>query len=562
MTDFVKKYKVFLTISIFLFVIFIQVVTSMRRESPTYDEVIHMPSKLVIPNRAWNERDPLGFGHTFLYLYNNNADQIVFWSRIPIVLLSMLLAFFVFKWAEELYGFWGGFLALFLFSFEPNILAHSRLSTSDLGVAVFIFIAIYRFLKFVKNPTKLNLIWAGITFGLAQASKFSAPLIIPIYLLLIIVLTINSDYEFVSPVKIPKKFKGKSLKFYLLFVNFIIILFLSYLVIFVSYGGKVGPIYSLKAHGGEHPWFVAKVIPQKFETVRKAVYYVLEEIPVPANEWFRGLLRQFEHSRFGQPGYLMGKSSETGWWYYYIFAFLIKTPIALLILIGVSLVSVLKARTPKYPPSIPPLTRGDIGELAPLSRGETEGSKEVSQFPPLTKGGEGGFLDKRLDFYFIIIPIAFFILISFFNKIAIGLRYLLPMYPFLFVLAASVVKIKINAYFNEFAGGPENGYKYLVDSNLDWGQDLKGLREYQVKNKLGKIKLSYFGTANPDYYKLNYVLLDNDKEGHSYSSGIYAISATNFTNALVNDKERFSWIKKKYKPVVKIGYSIFVYDIK
>ncbi len=172
------------------------------------------------------------------------------------------------------------------------------------------------------------------------------------------------------------------------------------------------------------------------------------------------------------------------------------------------------------------------------------------------------------------------------NKISIGIRYILPLYPFLIVYASKLLSLKkgriLNAliillciwylvgtasicphylaYFNELVGGPDNGYKYLADSNLDWGQDLKGLKGYTVERKIKGIKLSYFGTAEPDYYSLDYRPV-SESEAHKCSPGIYVVSVNNLLNIFSRDKDRFSWLKK-YKPKDKIGYSIFVYEIK
>jgi hypothetical protein len=189
---------------------------------------------------------------------------------------------------------------------------------------------------------------------------------------------------------------------------------------------------------------------------------------------------------------------------------------------------------------------------------------------------------------FIIVPMLVLFIASLFSHIAIGLRYLLPIYPLLFIFVSKVLRFNGKgrtllwvvlaalilwftassfsiyphylAYFNELVGGSDKGYKYLVDSNLDWGQDLKGLKKYMDDNDIGKIKLAYFGTAGPNYYRISYRKV-TEGEMHRYTPGIYAISATELQNALVEDKNRFSWIKK-YKPKDKIGYSIFIYEIR
>jgi len=116
------------------------------------------------------------------------------------------------------------------------------------------------------------------------------------------------------------------------------------------------------------------------------------------------------------------------------------------------------------------------------------------------------------------------------------------------------------AYFNEFVGGPDNGYKYLVDSNLDWGQDLKGLKKYMDEKGIRKIKLSYFGGAEPEYYGINYQPVTT-REMLKPTPGIYAISATNLQAVFYPNKNYFAWLRK-LRPKAKIGYSIFIYEVR
>ena len=191
-----------------------------------------------------------------------------------------------------------------------------------------------------------------------------------------------------------------------------------------------------------------------------------------------------------------------------------------------------------------------------------------------------------------------------------GLRYILPIYPFLIVFAASVVASKLYnrkvvkisvlslvclyiisslsiyphylSYFNEFVGGSKNGYKYLVDSNLDWGQDLKGLKVYMDRKKIDKIKLGYFGSADADYYGINYAYLpsvglqpkkpgqywwyeidDNHKYDPGPQKGIIAISATLLASpGWLRSKffDTYKWLRGK-EPDDQIGHSILIYNL-
>ncbi|MCL5795739.1 MAG: phospholipid carrier-dependent glycosyltransferase, partial [Patescibacteria group bacterium] len=86
-----------------------------------------------------NEIEQYKFGEDFLYKSGNNAQQIVFVVRIQNIILTLLLAIIIFVWAKELWGFWGGLISLTLLIFCPNILAHGRLATTDIG-SVFYFV--------------------------------------------------------------------------------------------------------------------------------------------------------------------------------------------------------------------------------------------------------------------------------------------------------------------------------------------------------------------------------------------------------------------------------------
>ena len=130
------------------------------------------------PNWTKDPPDQTAFGVRFLY--SNNADEMLFWGRLPVVLLSVLLGYFVFRWASELYGRHAGLAALFLYAFCPNILAHSRFVTMDLGLTCFFFLTLYYLWRFSKQGRLRNLVLAGVAMGLALATKFSAVVLVPL----------------------------------------------------------------------------------------------------------------------------------------------------------------------------------------------------------------------------------------------------------------------------------------------------------------------------------------------------------------------------------------------
>jgi hypothetical protein len=125
------------------------------------------------------------------------------------------------------------------------------------------------------------------------------------------------------------------------------------------------------------------------------------------------------------------------------------------------------------------------------------------------------------------------------------------------------------SYFNELAGGPENGWKYFVDSNYDWGQDLKPLAADLKAIGAPPVILSYFGVAKPEYYGIKYFPLGGGLNVGLKGTGedvcamkrpLLAVSATNLQGVYDREHNVFYWLKKR-KPLFTSGYSIFVYDL-
>ena len=207
-----------------------------------------------------------------------------------------------------------------------------------------------------------------------------------------------------------------------------------------------------------------------------------------------------------------------------------------------------------------------------------------------------GFKRSRKDYLWLILPPAVFFAVALTARVQIGYRHIMPVMPFLAVLAglalARLTELKkgawlvaallaLNAasvlrahpyylaYFNEPAGGPANGYKLLVDSNLDWGQDVKGLADYLKSRGNPPVIFSYFGVARPESYGIDYVPLGIVSNVDLGGTGVQvcgmkeillAVSATNLQGTYFPDKETFSWLKSR-RPVFTAGYSVFVYDL-
>jgi hypothetical protein len=119
------------------------------------------------------------------------------------------------------------------------------------------------------------------------------------------------------------------------------------------------------------------------------------------------------------------------------------------------------------------------------------------------------------------------------------------------------------AYFNEMIGGSKNGYKYVTDSNVDWGQDLKRLEKFVDENGIDKIRVDYFGGGDVKHYLGDKAVIWHADSGQE--PGWYAISATFLQNSLwykiTEGKPDYQWLREQ-EPYADIGHSILIYKIK
>ncbi len=584
----------------------IQAIPSLVRESATFDEGSHLSSayeylvtgvfrqhldhppladqiaafpllflKLQLPADEASLESLIRFGNRFVYRNVRDADTILLWGRLPVVLLTLLLGWMVFSWGRELGHPGAGLLALFLCVFDPNILAHGRLATNDLAVTCFSFIAVYCFWKLLSSPGRSNVIWAGLAFGAAQASKFSAVLLAPI-LMLLAALWLLSGHEVHAPFPLPGSRRlsqrPRLFRAYTLAAIFLVIFLIGFALVWADYRFGVGTVL---AEGRKLDWLDERLEGSRWEP---AVRYLFQELPVPAPKYIYGLAVKYGHTSEGRSAFLMGELSREGWWHYFLIAFLIKTPISFLVLLTVATI--------------------------------------------LTVVQRRRFWQREA---FLLVPALVWFGVNSSSGFNLGYRHLLPVLPFLFVFAGQVVAaageqtfkvsedfgslparhgclsshagrikwgtvilglvsilcawqlvgtLRIHphylAYFNELVGGPENGYRYLVDSNLDWGQDLKGLGAYLKAQGIDQVELGYFGTADPAYYGIHYRclpgfgILPKDKcpiePGFQDRAGIFAVSATNLQGVYLKDPHTFDWLKAR-EPEAVIGYSIFVYRV-
>lgn len=505
---------------------------------------INFPSEI----KDWQEdiNGQWGFGYHFLYKAGNPADKMIFWGRIPMILILLLLGFYLFKWTGELFGKKAAILALFLFSFSPTFLAHGRLVTTDVGATAGIFIATYYFVKSLKNPSKKNIILAGIAFGLAQLCKFSVILLIPFFFLLGLVCWLI-------------KVQGgkQALK------TFLFVLIIGYILIWPVYQ------YHVWNYPIERQVRDTRVYLQNLPTfIQKPLTWASSK-PVlrPYAHYFTGLAMAMHRAGAGHTTYFLGEVSNLGWKSYFPVVYLIKVPLAFHILTLIALLYACWLIKKPFWQNTYYRTKSWI----------------ISHFPEFA----------------MLIFIALYWFVSLNSKLNIGVRHLLPVFPFTILLVTGftfkwlkppllclkqlllfglifwqmVTVIWVFpyflAYFNELAGGPKEGFIYTVDSNLDWGQDLKRLKKWVDLKGIDKIYVDYFGGGDPKYYlKEKFLPWWGQRDPKELPKGSYlAVSATFLQGGRGKPIQGFDqptgyyqWLYQ-YKPIAKIGYSIFVYYI-
>ena len=505
---------------------------------------INFPSEI----DAWKTKvnGQWDFGFYFLYQAGNPADQMIFWGRIPMILVLLILGFYVFKWARELFGNCAGLLALFFFSFSPAFIAHGRLVTTDVAAAAGAFIATYYFIKALRIPKARNIILAGIFFGIAELLKFSLILLLPLYVFLAGVWWLIKAGPLFPTLKI-------------LFLVF----FIGFLLIWPVYQYHVSNYPTERQASNTEVYLAA--YPKELQS---AVVWMTDKPVLRAYaQYLTGLLMVFNRVTGGNTTYFLGEVSNQGWKNYFPVVYAIKVPLAFHIL---TLIALLYAAWLIKKP----FWQNPFGRLS-------------------------GWLRAHFAEFAMLSFVAIYWAASLVGTLNIGIRHLLPTFPFLMLPVAGITCLWLKppllrlktafllflilwqavtvvaifphflAYFNELAGGPDKGYIYTVDSNLDWGQDLKRLKTWADQEGIDKIYVSYFGGSDPQYYLgTKYAPWWGERSPNELPKGSYlAVSATLLQGGrgepapgFDQPTGQYKWLDN-YKPITRIGYSIFVYYI-
>ncbi|MGP8099538.1 MAG: ArnT family glycosyltransferase [Candidatus Cybelea sp.] len=436
--------------------------------------LLFLDSALPLDDPAWQKADEYAFGARFLYKNRLPADTILFASRSVTIFVTLLFGLVIVWWMRRRAGPIAAIVALILFAFDPNIIAHGRYATNDFYLAFFFFVTVILWNRALRLGRPTDYALAGCALGLAVCSKLSGVLLVPAAALI----------AFSRPPEVRSLARGAAIS-----------ALAALAIVAVLYHGQI--------------------------------YH------------YRDVLRDsVDHARGGQLAYLFGSTFRHGHWYFYPAVAAVKTPIAVFVLIALTAVAIVRRK-----------------RLAPDS---------LALFLPAT--------------LYAIVCVA--------SPIDLGIRILLPIYPLLYAFVAlnlplpqsrwavaaclallvaesTMVYPNYLAFFNVLAGGPAQGPRYLLDSNIDWGQDTKKLKAYLQARGVRGACTAYFGTAYPFYYgivQLPWPRYVNPSDIPKLDC-VVAVSVTWLYGGPAIAGPTWGWLRAQV-PDARIGYSIYVYDFR
>jgi hypothetical protein len=462
---------------------------------------------------SWQQRDMIEHGKQVLYRQPRwRAEPLLFAARAMVVLLALALTLAVALWTRGRFGPAAGLAAAVLVSFDPTLCAHGHYATTDAAAAACAFLAMIAFESALLHGGWRRTALAGAATGAAFAVKLSMLFLAPCFLLL--ALALRTGWR-----RSAAALAGT--------------LALAVLVALASYGPagwrirELGRLDERVSEGGP---------------VNGALRWMGAKWKVPAHPWLTGLASHFQHQDAGHEAYLLGELYKGGKWQYFPVAFLVKTPLGALLLFALAL--------------------------------------PLLWFAPLRQWAV------------LVIPAAAYWTLAVQSHLNIGVRHLLPVFPFTFVLAAGLVAahgVRLYrrlspallagacllaaaesasrfpydiSFFNIAAGGPGNGARILLDSNIDWGQSLGEVIEWLGDTPRKDVCLCYFGVVPLDYFGFDECGVMPDEEirrGLRPTRRWYIMSVT-LLEGVYHKREWYGWLRAM-TPVTRIGYSLYVFDV-
>jgi 4-amino-4-deoxy-L-arabinose transferase-like glycosyltransferase len=518
-------------------------------EHPPFAKIISAAPLLAanVTAPSINDAQPHDYGYfldTFYDFWHTNAarfDQLTFWARVPMILVTLLLGALVFVYARKYWGARAALFAVALFSLEPTVLAHGRVVQTDIPSALALLLFSFTFYEYLKAPNRKRAAYVGLAAGFAAVTKFSMIVLAPVLTVALVALFVVAPHR-----RLARKFVVGHAAL------------LAFAAVFA-----INAAYFFQ-HRRPEPLddaLARLVVPARVEehlhAPLEAGYYVLQT--VFPKDFVAGIGWQLSHAHNGHPAGLLGQYRTKGWWYYFPVAFALKTPLPILLL-----------------------------SIAALAWAVFRLRRKV----------EGRVLA-------VLLPLALFTLLLMMSTINIGVRYYLPAYPFFFILSGVMLDdllrrsgrrlltatalvavlfcwVAVEAvraypdqmtYMNQLASRAPHWW-YLSDSNVEWGDDIRDLALYlheRGETQVGAAILEWqlldiYGIegapvfvppgerpADVRYVAIGASLLNGSVVPHEFDNGIE-----------LSEEERVNYFDefRRRRPEKVFGGSIYLYRMK
>jgi hypothetical protein len=486
--------------------------------------LITQPKFLSPENASWVKGLVGESSLKFFYKLGNRADDMLLQGRSMIAVLSGALCLLIFFCSKRLFGSVGGLVSAMVAAFDPNLLAHGAIVTSDLAATFFFIAASWSLWYLLHTITPRQLVLSALSASSLFLAKMSAPLLVIMAAILAVVRIFSREPLEIRIGNFRRSFVKKSEKIVTVFVLGTMIGAVVFVAIWSAFDLRFA---TLAETGSSRQYLDARwhYVLEGGGATEKAIAFARAHHLLPEAYLF-GLAFVHKHSQ-SRPAYLDNHWSNVGFRSFFPRAFSYKTPLPIFGLLALGAIAAyLRWSLRPLNSTTLEVVRRDLLKLAPIT------------ILILVYGAAA--LTSRLN---------------------IGHRHLLPIYPAIFIacgasaylvsrvrmagglialllcwqLAESfLIRPHYLAYFNQIAGGAGEGYKHLVDSSLDWGQDLPGLKtwmnQHRGRSSGEEVYLSYFGTADPQWYGIRAINLPEDTRTKMIlplKPGVYCISATN-----------------------------------
>jgi len=421
-------------------------------------------SSFVEPNwdcgsKITSKFDSFSYGNSFLA--DNGADRVVIRTRLAAAVMSLLLALIVFFATLRMFGRWEALVSLALLAFEPNLIAHGSLVTTDMALTVTAFAAVYAVYRFRTKSSWSSFLIAAVAFGLLLAAKHSAVVFFPILLVLTLVDTSvfrSATFHF-------------SKQIFLSLAAFAGMFLIGLIILWAFYGFRYRAIPNANAETVSVASYIKENgRPEMVQSLPAKMTQAIGRFKVFPESYVLGIADVIAAG--SRNSFIFGRNYATGQWWYFPLAFIVKSSIALLVLLP-------------------------LGLLLPF-------------FNP----------SKRRELLFLLLPSLTFFAVALTSKLNIGIRHVLPIYAFLIVVAAAGAvwlcsKLPVFRYLliallvfhafaafrtapsylafaNDFWGGTNNTHRIFSDSNVDTGQSIKLVNEYIQREKISNCWMAAF----------------------------------------------------------------------